>query len=153
MARDDDPGTPEAMARKIAIVGPHGDPVLAEYPLGCLLARQIISQDMHNAGMRYSELAGKVLGRTKPKRAGVGRFSELSDHAEQVVERRWREGCEVLINAGGRACKYEVDDVVVYERWPTWLVNSGQIPPVRQLKRAGGLLITGLTALSDWIAG
>ena len=56
-----DLGTPEAQRKRFDLVG-GAPPELAEYPLGVLLARGIITRDEHDAGCRYAHLRGKALG-------------------------------------------------------------------------------------------
>ena len=82
-----DLGTPEARAHKLALVG-SADPALAEYPLGVLLARGILTPEQHDAGCHYAYLAGRVLGRTKPYRAdlGGGGGEALTEGALAAVE-------------------------------------------------------------------
>jgi hypothetical protein len=145
-----DLGTPEARAHKVALVGP-ADPALAEYPLGVLLARGILTPEQHDAGCHYAYLAGRVLGRTKPYRAdlGGGGGEELGEGALAAVERRWHEAVRALLDAGRRA-KDAVDNVAIFERLPGWLVRS---QPRLGDDRERLALVHGLEALAAWRRG
>ncbi len=134
-----DCGTPEAQARKRELVG-DGDPALAGYPLGVLLARRVITQDQHDAGRHYAYLAGRVLGRTRPYRpdSGSGGSTELGEGALEAVEDRWREAAAALLAAGRRA-KDAVDNAALFER----------LPVAAEL----GALTAGLDALALWRRG
>ena len=145
-----DLGTPEARAHKLALVG-SADPALAEYPLGVLLARGILTPEQHDAGCHYAYLAGRVLGRTKPYRAdlGGGGGEALTEGALAAVERRWHDAVRALLDAGRRA-KDAVDNAAMFERVPGWLL--------RQQPRLGDdidrrALLSGLDALAAWRAG
>ncbi|MGH6932505.1 MAG: hypothetical protein ACREEE_08735, partial [Dongiaceae bacterium] len=56
-----DLGTPEARARRERMAA-GADPALTEYPLGLLLARQLISDEQHEAGCYYGFLYGQAIG-------------------------------------------------------------------------------------------
>src|SRR5690606_24113038 len=64
-----DPGTEELRIKRAALIGPVPDGVkppameLASYPLGIMLARGIIGQDQHNAGLQYASLYARAIGR------------------------------------------------------------------------------------------
>ena len=144
-----DRGTPEAQARKRELVGA-GDPALAEYPLGVLLARGLISPAQHDAGRHYAYLAGRVLGRTRPYRPDAGSGgAELGDGALAAVEDRWRAAVAALLTAGRRA-KDAVDNVALFERMPPRLLRRE--PRVGDaLEHAA--LAAGLDALAAWRGG
>ncbi len=59
-----DRGTPEFRAHRARLVA-GGDPALAEYPLGLLLARGFVSREQHEAGCYYAFLYGRAIGRTQ----------------------------------------------------------------------------------------
>ncbi len=103
--------TPEQKARRIALVGNDQDP-LASYPLGVLLARDLITQQQHDAGRRYAWLRGVSLGNPLTRNE-PGHASPLSDSEQADIEREWRRAAHVL----RQACrKTIVDTVCVYER-------------------------------------
>lgn len=144
-----DLGTPEAQARRRALVG-DADPRLAGYPLGVLLARAAIAADEHEAGCHYAYLCGRVLGRTQPYTpVARGSGSELSDDALANVTARWHEAVRVLMQVG-RPAKDAVDNAAVFERLPGWLLRSR--PRAGDAARCEALR-SGLAALASWRRG
>src|SRR5262245_51644238 len=87
---DHDPGTPELQARRAALAGA-SDPALAEYPLGIMLARGLISAEEHEAGCYYAMLYAKAVGRTglscahiyRRMLADSGRSAALDDGSQE----------------------------------------------------------------------
>ena len=144
-----DRGTPEAQARRYALIGT-ADPALAEYPLGVLLARGVITGEQHDAGCHYAYLAGRVLGRTKPYRADQGGSgAALNEVAIDAIERRWHQAVRTLLDAGRRA-KDEVDNVALFERLPSWVgAESPRLGDARSCEE----LVAGLEALALWRRG
>ena len=145
-----DRGTPEQQARRQALIG-SAAPHLAEYPLGVLLARGLISAEQHDAGCHYAYLAGRVLGRTKPYRADAAGSggAELTEAALASVERRWLQAVRMLFDAGRRA-KDAVDNVAIFERLPGWLAREQPRPGDAAEQQA---LVAGLESLARWRAG
>ncbi len=106
-----DRGTPEARRKRRELVG-SGNPSLAAYPLGVLLARGHISQAQHDAGSRYAGcryawLRGRALGSTTTR--GMfklifpsGPIPDTTQAVQASVEYRWREASEALAGEGGR---------------------------------------------------
>lgn len=129
-----DSPTPEHAMKRASLVGPDGDPVLAEYPLGVLFARRKITQDEHDAGLRYAALYGRVFGRTVPGPRNIP--PELSEALEEACERKWRDAADVLM-AHSRKVKDAVENVVVFGRPPL------QIGKFRAMQ-------LGLIALAAW---
>jgi len=122
-----DQGTPEAQRKRLELVG-GGPPELAEYPLGVLLARRIISREEHDAGCHYAYLRGKALGNTTifgMFRAlfptGGGRA--LDENVQAVVELRWRAAASAPL-AAGRPAKDAVDNTAIYLRLLRWLKSA-----------------------------
>lgn len=109
--RPPDLGTQEAIAHRIRLVG-DGNPQLASYPLGVLLARKLITQDQHNAGLRYAGLSKEIL-RIGPRQPTIG--TEPDDEAAARMMAQWRALCVYLL-AAGRDVKAATDQVCVYER-------------------------------------
>lgn len=130
------------MAKKLALVGPHGDPVLASYPLGVLLAREIIDRDMHDAGIYYAYLRGRVLGKAHPGPAIAGVYNPVTDDAAQeVIEPLWRDACRVLQGVSRKA-KDAVDNVAYYQRFPVFIWC--------ERRSVDAQLVLGLTVLAKW---
>lgn len=95
-----DRGTEELQAKRAALAG-DGDPALAEYPLGVLLARRIIDTGQHEAGCYYAFLYGQAIGRTQATCDPLYRRlaaelapggSPMSEAARAHVERQFRLG-------------------------------------------------------------
>jgi len=135
--------TPEQILKKIALVGPTADIVLAEYPLGVLLARKLITQAQHDAGMHYAWLFGKVIGRTKPVSWGErGHGSNATNEFDEEVMKSWKAACEAM-KSRNRAVKDAVDNAAVYERLPGFLF--------RPMRPADKWLLIGLETLAQTI--
>lgn len=145
-----DRGTPEQQARRRALIGAAAAH-LAEYPLGVLLARGLVTAEQHDAGCHYAYLAGRVLGRTKPYRAEAagGGGAELTEAARASIERRWLEAVRLLLGAGRRA-KDAVDNAAIFERLPGWLAREQPRPNDTAEQQA---LVAGLDVLARWRAG
>ena len=119
---DNDSGTPELQARRSALVGA-GDPVLAEYPLGIMLARDLISAEEHEAGCYYATLYAKAVARTSLSCAHIyrrmlaesGRAQELDDKSQEHIERLFRHGKNRLLAAGRRVSE-ATENLAVFGR-------------------------------------
>ena len=150
-AKVKDLGTPEQQQRKRVLVG-DADPKYSEYPLGVLLARDIITQDQHDAGCRYAYLAGRVLGKMGPsgsqmhvdRMASGPWYNEDQDDAMEIIEPLWREACGALENCGRRV-KVAVDNATYHRLWPVALIVR---PGLAEFD-----LIDGLQALVRWRDG
>lgn len=148
-----DLGTAETIAHRIAIAGPGNEP-LAHYPLGVALARGLIDQQLHDAGLRYRRSYLLACdGAAVPRKSTLVRF--LPSSARGVAER-------TIIEATGhlRRCKAALqflpapdrisralDDLCVFDRWPIWLAypnwTMGRKDRV-ELKR----IVSGLTVIA-----
>ncbi len=137
-----DRGTPEQQVRRAALVG-DAKSELASYPLGVLLARQIISQDQHNAGCDYARLYRLVIGRTSSGSTGG---SEATDEDVERAQSQFDVLRKALV-AAGRRQQDAVVNVAVFERLPGWLVRArtGVVRPSDG--REAEALLMGLTAL------
>lgn len=144
-----DRGTPELRAKREALVG-HGDPVLSAHPLGVLLARDVIDEDLYGAGIRYAFLFGKVFGRTKivahyaDALVGTRDLAELNDDDVARFERALRDCWQAVQPLGPRA-KRLLDDVAVYERFPGWILADRLGAEDRADRR---LLVASLRAMA-----
>jgi hypothetical protein len=108
-----DMGTPEQQAKRRALVG-DANPQLASYPLGVLLARKLIDQDQHNAGLRYAQLC-RVMLNVGPREPSLGYLP--SDERDARTEREWRL-CTSSLERAGQIAKWSVDTICVYEQVP-----------------------------------
>ena len=113
--------TREWLEKARAKIGPDADLVLAESPLGVMLARKKISQRMYDAGYHYAWLYGQIFGKTCPSKIndGGGKLVEPDDDRLERLEGAYREASDALRRAGGRV-KAAVDDLTVFKRfyWP-----------------------------------
>lgn len=128
-----DLGTPQIQARRAALAG-GADPVLAEHPLGLLLARGLIAQEQHAAAVTYAWLYGRVVGRPSGSCAALYRRLageaapagwEPSEEGEAALQERFRRGKNRLLAAGRRVCD-ATENLVVFARVPRFLDTSGQ---------------------------
>ena len=113
-----DRGTPEQQARRFKLIG-DAPQELASYPLGVLMARKIITLDMHNAGSNYSRLYRCVIGKF---RAPSG-ANPIPDDVAEEMQSRFDVMREALKNAGRRS-KDTVDNAAVFDRFPGWLFRK-----------------------------
>ena len=113
-----DRGTPEQIARRFKLIG-DAPQELASYPLGVLLARKIITQEMHNAGLDYGRLYRCVVG--KHQRSAGG--DPIPDEVLRDMQSRFDVMRQALKNAGRRS-KDAVDNAAVYDRFPGWLFRK-----------------------------
>lgn len=121
-----DTGTPEMQARRIALVGSHGDLALAEYPLGVLLARKLITQQEHDAGRYFAYLYGRVVGRTSAKVPG-GQTGWGDEGATAAQERLLKEA-QIILGRCGLMARYEVTRICIDEQLPAWFQNADRLP-------------------------
>jgi hypothetical protein len=142
-----DHGTPEAQ-RKRARLAPR-DPGLAEYPLGILLARDRITQDQHNAGLRYAALYAKALGRSSLLGLDHGTGAPLDDESLKRIEMQFRD-CKNRLLSAGRRIADAVDNCAVYRRLPRWAESTRPRPSDWPERHA---LIDGLDILVALLIG
>lgn len=121
-------GTPEVIAKRIALVGA-ADVTLAGYPLGVMLARELIDQQKHDAGLGYGRAYRIAIERpTLPPispmtRRIAGKPSEVPEDVWLKAVGHWR-ACAAALIGDGRKTKDLVDNLVVFQRWPLWLAAS-----------------------------
>lgn len=127
-----DLGTPEVIAKRLALVGPGNsdrppDPALAHYPLGVAFARGIVTSEQHQAGLDYALAFAVAIGRPA---MGAGRAlarfmaddrGAMDDADRERLTTDWRAYGDALL-AHSRAVKDTLENVVVYERLPAWLL-------------------------------
>jgi hypothetical protein len=117
-----DGGTPELQARRAALAG-DGDPALTEYPLGLMLARGLITAEMHEGGCTYAVLYGRAVARANLSVAHVyrrmlaesGRGREVDEQSQARAEQLFRLGKNRLLAAGRRVCD-ATENLVVFGR-------------------------------------
>lgn len=114
-----DYGTDELRVKRLALVGPNGDPALAEYPLGILFSRGIIDQDQRNAGDSFANLYAKAQGRMRLLGFDTGN-GDMDEKTLAKIEEKYTD-CRKLLLRQGRRCFDETVNVCVYRRLPAWL--------------------------------
>lgn len=132
-----DGGTPELQARRSALVGA-GDPALAEYPLGIMLARGLISSEEHEAGCHYATLYAKAVARTTLSCAHIyrrmlaesGKAQDLDNKSQEHIERLFRDGKNRLLAAGRRVCE-ATENLAVFGR-PARFLDRRQTAQLRR---------------------
>jgi hypothetical protein len=132
-----DSGTPELQARRLALVGLN-DPALAEYPLGIMLARELISGEEHEAGCYYAMLYARAVARTNLSCAHLyrrmlaesGRSTGLDDKSQEHIERLFRQGKNRLL-AASRLVTEATENLVVFGR-PARFLDSRRTGELRR---------------------
>ena len=141
-----DRGTQEQQMRRIMLVG-DSDSALAEYPLGVMLARKIITQEQHNAGLNFARLYRTANPFAKTN--GTPSSGEMPDDVRAEMERRYQAARDTLMRVG-RLALDEVTNAAVFNRLPGWVVRSTiRLSDGRHRKA----LRDGLTALADAFEG
>jgi hypothetical protein len=118
-----DTGTDELKARRIALVEA-GAPELSSYPLGTLMARKVITLDMHNAGEAYARGYARYSGRYKD--CGLepdGTGGEPDPETVEAEREKHLKACAALSSISRRA-KSCVDDIAVFRKLPRWFYSS-----------------------------
>jgi len=141
-------GTDELRLHKLRLVA-GGDPALSEYPLGILLAREVIDQDQHNAGDRYGWLYAKSIGRTKALGYDTFGGTDLAEDELRKIERH-AVACQAALRRMGGHVLRITEEVCCYRHLRPWLVPDGRTT-AGQDDRAR--LLTGLDTLVALIVG
>ncbi len=113
------------------------NPALAAYPLGIMLANEVISHQQHEAGCYYAYVYGRVFGRTsivhhmavllKERGAAIGDADD--ERALQILEDHYREGSTAIESCPrGRRMMELIENAVVYQRIPRWLMPVAPRP-------------------------
>lgn len=139
-----DTGTAEALIRRIALVGPNGDPTRAHFPLGVALERGVVTQEQYAAGIKYARAFSVAIKR--PLALGApATHPEASEALRIELTMAWRAYSEALC-AISRGTKDVVDAIVLYQRWPRWLMVSPSAPQSSSRRRKQ--LKDGLNAIA-----
>jgi len=119
-----DKGTAEVQRMRTWLSG-QGDPVLADYPLGILLANNDISERHHQVACRYAFLHAVVYGRASVAAASFERIGKSwsGDWDDQWLADREAELARLTERLKGEPARLRMvlDSVVVYERTPRWM--------------------------------
>ncbi len=118
-----DNGTPEMQRMRKMLVG-HENDQRASYPLGVMLARNIITQAEHDAAVHYAHVVQKATGRWQSNEGGISLDpdSEAAAKSTLKAELAWKEYAAKLL-AQGRQIKDAIDNLAIYSRFPRWLIR------------------------------
>lgn len=127
------------------------DATLSTNPLDVLKSRKIISDEAHGAASYFAALRKIVFGKAHPGAidltaiSSVGMPNEL-DRADAEI--KYRDACNAM-KAMSRASLDAVENLVVHERWPSWLINWTRGTQSREYHH----LSAGIAALLGWYKG
>ena len=107
--------TPESMMKKLALVGPGNDPVLAESPIGVMIARKIITATDEHHLKDVAKLRSFRHGSVGP-----ATIREPSNPSTFDSERKTESYHEVVAALG--AAYSAITDVAVHNVYPDWLL-------------------------------
>lgn len=119
------------------------NPALAEYPLGVLLARNLINTDQEEAGTKYAVLYAKSIRMMRQLGFDPGRFILLEDD-EARIEKKYME-CRKRLRRCGVHVQHLVENIAVYRVLPSWVLLGKKALQHADLKR----LRDGLDRLAD----
>ena len=123
--------TPESIMKKVFLVGPGNDPVLAESPIGVMIARKIITATDEHHLKDVAKLRKFRHGSVAPATIREPAVPSTFDSEKKT------ESYHEVVNALGSAYS-AISDVAVHNQYPRWLLaHIGlQAPaPVDQMKR------------------
>ncbi len=134
-----DRGTAELQAHRARLAA-GGDPALAEFPLGLLLARGLVSREQHEAGCYYAFLYGRTIGRTQvncsylfgAQAAGYADRHDLTEADLAKLQSLFRKGKNHLLASGRRVCD-ATENLAVFGRMPRFL-DAGRRRPTSALR-------------------
>ena len=144
-----DHGTPELQARRLFLANGK-DMALTTYPLGIMLANEVIDEDMHAAGCKFAWLHAILYGRAsvtaqKFSVEAVGKDVHEPDEAWLCKRKAdWNDACAVLKSLS-RQHYDAIVSAAVYERVPGFL--KPKLQTGRDVKH-GRLIVEGLAGLA-----
>lgn len=140
-----DLGTPEQIHKR-AMLSPT-DPTLSTTPLDVLKARNIISDEAHTAASYFAALRKMVFGKAHPGAIDLTAVSGMPSELDRAdAESKYRAACGWM-KQQSRASLDAVENLVVHERWPGWLL--GQSMHGTDYMR----FCVGISALLGWYKG
>lgn len=144
-----DYGTPENQARRIWLSNGK-DQALASYPLGIMLANEVIDEDMHTAGCRFAWLHTMAHGRVSvtAQQYDVGQAGRPTQEPDEKFLMRCKQEFRDLSAALKSLSRQHYDMVVsvaIYDRVPGFLMPKRQ---TMKDVREGDILVKGLEELS-----
>lgn len=142
-----DYGTPELIKRRMTI-SPR-DATLSTSPLDVLKSRGHISDEAFSAALYFAGIRKRMFGKAIPPvldlTAISGGPSEFDDIEAARAEKEYRDACFAM-KTQGRASFDAVENLVVHERFPDWLIDPTGGTQFARQKR----FMLGLAALLGW---
>lgn len=144
-----DYGTPESQSRRLWLCNGK-ETNLTSYPLGIMLANEVITQDMHQAGCKLAWLHTMVYGRTSitAQKYDIGQPGRPTQEPDEKFlircKQDWRDASGALKSLS-RQHYDAVVSVAVYDRVPGFL--KPKIPTGKDVKE-GKLITEGLREIS-----
>lgn len=144
-----DYGTPELVLKRITMAP--NDPTLATTPLDALKARKQISDEAHSAAVYFNALRKMVFGKAHPSAVDLTAISAMGSAPDELdradAEQKYRDACAAM-KCQSRQALDAVENLVVHERWPTWLYEG------RGTRDSGQRHFSvGIAALLGWYRG
>ena len=144
-----DRGTPELQYKRL--MASPDDPALSTSPIDVLKARKIISDEAHSAAVYFAALRKIVFGKAHPGAidlTAVSAFSGADEPDRADAEIKYRDACNA-VKAISRASLDALENLVVHERWPCWMVARTKAQQPRDYHK----FTLGLAALLGWYKG
>lgn len=137
-----DHGTPELQAKRALLVR-GSDPALASYPLGVLLARDVITREQHEAGVNYGRTFAMAIGRKRELGFDGHGIDDIDDKTLAEIEQRHADNQKKLRRLGIHVLRI-VEEVCVFGEMRPWLLPDGRTTAGNDDRQR---LIKGLDAL------
>jgi hypothetical protein len=135
-----DQGTPEAQAKRLALVNGSARPELASTPADIMFAREILNREQHAAALRFRMARAACFG-TPLANATPGREPD-----EQVIARNERRYAQLLARLSVDQQLAVID--LALDLQPGWLRRIlREAPPLPEDARDREALLSGLDAL------
>lgn len=142
-----DYGTPELIKRRMTIAP--FDATLSTCPLDILKARRLVSDEAYSAALYFAGIRKRMFGKAIPPvldlTAISGGPSEFDDIEAAGAEQEYRDACFAM-KAQGRISFDAVENLVVHERAPGWLLSPTGGTQHGEQKR----FMLGMAALLGW---
>lgn len=143
-----DEGTKELREKRM-FISPQ-DQTLTTNPLDALLARRMISDEAYSAAGYFAALRKLVFGKAIPPAIDLNATSggEPDEFDGGKAEGRYRDACAAM-NRVSRGSRDAVENLVVHERWPSWMFAVHRGGHTVDRRKFG----EGMAALLGWYQG
>lgn len=136
-----DYGTPELRLKRLSISA--DDPTLSTRPMDVLLARRLISEDEHAAGARFLAYRIAIYGKPHVKSREFDRIrGPRVDNDDSGIHQSYANACDLLAKEGRKVFD-AIQQLVIYEIWPLWLLN-------KEVHEDRSLVKRGFEVLAEW---